>query len=156
VSTGVEPDVAQDRVVHRAEVMADEDATLAMRKQSQASLAAIEDGEIHIIVGYRRIIHPELSHKTGVCALCLIASDRIYTVGELLPVHSGCHCTVVPIFHDSDPGDQLNQQDLAAIYKLAGSNRAGDLIKVRIHQHHELGAILTNAAHSFRPAPAGV
>ena len=39
---------------------------------------------------YRRVT------RAGACPLCVAASDRVYTVGDLLPIHTGCHCIVVP------------------------------------------------------------
>lgn len=148
ISQHVEPEIAQERIVHRAEVIAEADATLAMRAQSQKFMV------VHHVDGFRRVIHPEVSRKTGVCGLCLIAADRVYHVEELLPIHDGCNCTVAPIINGVDPGHTLNQKDLASIYKAAGSNRAGDLRKIRIqvHEHSELGPILANAAHHWRDA----
>src|SRR5690606_31614104 len=34
------------------------------------------------IVGYRRIIHPEMS-AGGVCGMCIVAADRTYKIGTL-------------------------------------------------------------------------
>lgn len=39
---------------------------------------------------YRRVTRP------GACPLCLAASDRVYHVADLLPIHNSCHCVVVP------------------------------------------------------------
>ena len=53
---------------------------------------------------FRRVIRPEMS-KTGSCGLCIVASDRIYTTGNLMPIHPpSCKCVVMPIIGDQDPG----------------------------------------------------
>lgn len=55
-------------------------ATLTSRQVLQAKKVKV----------YRRVTRP------GACPLCLAASDRVYHVADLLPIHSGCHCIVVP------------------------------------------------------------
>ncbi len=42
------------------------------------------------VTTYRRVT------RAGACPLCVAASDRVYTVGDLLPIHTNCHCIVVP------------------------------------------------------------
>lgn len=44
------------------------------------------------IVGYRRVLGP--GHN---CSLCVSASQRTYSRGDLMPIHERCHCTVAPI-----------------------------------------------------------
>ena len=39
---------------------------------------------------YRRVTRP------GACGLCVAASDRVYTTGTLQPIHSNCHCVIIP------------------------------------------------------------
>ncbi|WP_029932521.1 hypothetical protein [Nocardia otitidiscaviarum] len=95
------------------------------------------------VIGYRRIIHPELS-QGGVCGMCVVAADRIYRIGELKAIHGRCKCTVAPVFSDFDPGGQLNGQDLDELYKAAGGNTINKLSRVRyrVIQHSELGPML--------------
>lgn len=98
------------------------------------------------VVGYRRVIHPEMS-KGGVCGLCVVAADREYKVGDLKAIHNGCKCTVMEIFDDFDPGHELNGRDLDAIYKAAGGNTRQVLKRVRykLVDHEELGLQLVGS-----------
>lgn len=95
------------------------------------------------VKGYRRIIHPERS-KSGTCGLCAAAASRIYSVEDLMPVHTGCQCTVLPITAAGDPGLTLNEADLNRLYGAAGSTGRQDLSHVRvvIDEHGELGAVM--------------
>lgn len=92
---------------------------------------------------YRRVIHPEMS-KSGTCGLCIVASDRYYSTGHLLPLHNRCKCTVAPL-GKKDLGLHLNQQDLQHLYDAAGSTSGRDLKNIRVKEmpHGELGTILT-------------
>lgn len=144
-----EPEVLQV-VVQRAETLARTDTDLAFRAQAHAYTA---DPQKLGITGYRRVLHPELS-AGGTCGLCIVASDRTYYKDRLMPLHDRCHCGVLPIIGDLDPGKNLNGEDLAALYKRAGSTAAADLKRVRIavHEHSEIGPVLRNADDSFRDA----
>lgn len=95
------------------------------------------------VIGYRRVIHPEMS-KGGVCGMCVVAADRKYKVGDLKAIHLECKCTVMEIFKDFDPGQQLNGKDLGAIYGASDGN-ARDLLKrvrYKLVDHEELGVVL--------------
>jgi hypothetical protein len=110
------------------------------------------------IIGYRRIIHPEMS-RGGVCGMCVIAADRIYKIGELKAIHARCWCTVLEVFEDYDPGHQMNGDDLKKLYDAAGGNTRNLLKRTRykIVEHSELGPILTPVKGSpvpYFPAPA--
>lgn len=95
------------------------------------------------VVGYRRVIHPEKS-KGGSCGMCIAASDRIYHVAELLPIHTHCWCTVAAITEDHDPADDLNAVDLKQLYAHAGGNTVAHLKRTRyqVDEHGELGPVL--------------
>jgi len=81
---------------------------------------------------FRRIIHPEKSRSGQTCGLCVVASTRIYSRGDLRPVHDGCHCEVVPIVDGQDPGGAINLDDLGDVYADAGDTTDGwDLKRVR-------------------------
>lgn len=104
------------------------------------------------ITQYRRVIRPELS-ETGTCGLCVAAADRIYSTGELMPIHPpSCKCVTMPIVGDNDPGRSLNEADLKALYAAAGSTSASDLSNTRykVNQHGEHGPVLTKDGHAFR------
>ncbi|WP_227979975.1 hypothetical protein [Nocardia spumae] len=94
-------------------------------------------------IGYRRLIHPELS-KGGVCGMCVIAADRIYAIDELKAIHDRCKCTTSAVYDGYDPGQQLNGRDLSDLYDAAGGNTRDLLKRTRytVQQHSELGPIL--------------
>lgn len=150
ISQGADPVVALERAVERAEVAADTDVTLAFRAQAQRVML------VRRVDGFRRVVHPELS-RGGTCGLCIIAADRVYTRGDLLPLHARCACGVLPIVNGLDPGAQLDRDALDALYEAAGSNRAADLKRTRysVRQHGELGPVLTDAGDDWR-GPADV
>jgi len=95
--------------------------------------------------------------KTGSCGLCIVASDRIYGRGDLMPLHGRCHCLVAPIVGDVDPGRELNGDDLSALYKgaaVAGRQSSTDgrdlkKVRVQVNEHGELGPVLVRQGASF-------
>lgn len=149
---GVEGTTAEDRAVTRAVLLADMDMQLADREATRQVLEAISE-RTGVITGHRRIIHPELS-KGGTCGLCIAAADRVYNVSELRPVHERCFCTEMPVVDGEDPGLVLNQKDIAAIYKAAGSTSSEALkrIKFQVVQHGELGPVLRLQGNKVRTA----
>lgn len=156
---GLDDLAAQERADQRTRDLARMDLSLAAREGGHQRLVANPR-----VTGYRRIIHPELS-QSGVCGLCIVAADRIYKTADLLPLHGGCQCTVLPITSAHDPGKKLNDEDLGSIYAAAGASRARtdrknastsreDLQRVRIvfNEHGELGPVLSRAGENFRDA----
>lgn len=105
------------------------------------------------IIGYRRVIHPELS-RSGTCGLCVAASARFYRSGDLLPIHNDDHCTTMGVTENFDPGLRLNADDLKKLYAAAGSTAAADLANTRItiNEHGELGPVLVKRGDHFRTA----
>jgi len=141
-----------DAAVERIRAVTDADTQLAVRAQAQQTMKAAS--KLGVITGWRRVIHPELS-KGGTCGLCVAASDRIYHVEELMPIHDKCKCVPLPIRDSKDPGSMLNKQDLEKLYEHAGSTAAEDLKRTRyiVNEHGELGPVLTDG--TFRsPAKA--
>ncbi|WP_048890665.1 hypothetical protein [Mycobacterium heckeshornense] len=136
---------AEQRSNQRIENLVDSNLLLAQRLAQQEVLAnAVDlDRKGPRIVGYRRVIHPELS-KSGTCGMCIAASDRVYKVSELLPIHDHCHCTIAPVTEDHDPGGALNGLDLKQLYEHAGGNTVAHLKRTRytIDEHGELGPVL--------------
>lgn len=132
-----------------------------MRDIVEADIAAADRDEARIlydasprVLGYRRVIHPELS-KSGTCGLCIVASSRIYHTDELMPLHGGtCNCDTLPITEGDDPGFRLNDDDLKKIYAAAGSTAAEDLqnTRITINEHGELGPVLVKQGDHFRTA----
>lgn len=131
-----------------ADVLGQMDTALARRGGSHGQM------EFEGIVGYRRIIHPEVSLARGgdgTCGLCIAAATRIYKVGTLMPLHDRCACEPLPIFGDIDPGLRLNDQDLktllSQLYTDADSTSAAALKRTRYQtiEHGELGPYLVRA-----------
>lgn len=144
-SEGVSLASAQRAVVARAAKMAQTDLDLAFRAQSRNFMVK------NRVDGYRRIIRPERA-KTGTCGLCIAASDRMYYRGDLLPIHGGCGCGVLPIKNGKDPGKAVNRDDLDQLYDDAGSTAADELLRTRyvINEHGEIGPVLGRAGDKFR------
>lgn len=134
---GMTPEKAEQFALNRIQRNAHDDVRLADRTAADDFLA--EAG----IKTYRRVIHPEWS-VGGTCGMCIAASDRIYNVGELLPIHDNCKCTVAAISDDDDPGYRLNRRDLDAMYEAAGGKDRASLKRTRykIDEHGELGPVL--------------
>jgi hypothetical protein len=101
------------------------------------------------ILGWRRIIHPELGN---VCGLCIAASDRLYQRIQRMSIHPGCRCTCLPVTAEDDPGRKLNAEDLFRIYQAAGSTGSRDLaaIRVEVKKNGELGDILVPEGSQFK------
>lgn len=146
IATGSTHEEALVRAGMRAADLTVSDISLQERAVTQETLARAG------ITTYRRVIRPELS-KSGSCGLCIVAADRIYSTGELMPLHPpSCNCVVMPIVDGNDPGGQMNREDLDALYAAAGSNKAADLRRTQyvVHEHGELGPVLAKAGDSFR------
>lgn len=142
---------ALDAAVARAEQVAGDDVSLAARKTAAQRLAAVED-----VVGYRRVVHPELARR-GSCGRCVAAADHFYTKGTLLPIHGGCHCTVLPIVDGRPDPKTLNpvidvEHGYQVVTELAGATSGALLqqVSVRVVDHSELGPTLEYAHGSRR------
>lgn len=146
-SIGTPEEEALERALERAERIADDDVSLGERQAARAQLQAVAT-----VTGFRRVIRPELSDN-GSCGLCVAASDRIYSIETLLPIHARCRCVVMPILDgEEDPGRALNREDLQRLYEAAGSTAAADLKRIRVvvHEHGELGPVLRRHGDHFR------
>jgi hypothetical protein len=151
---------AADQALQRIDSLVDDNLMLAQRlAQQQVLVQAVNldhypgkpGGRATKVIGYRRVIHPELS-RTGVCGMCIAASDRIYHVGQLLPIHAHCKCTIAAVTTDFDPADDLNAVDLNALYKAAGGTSVAHLKRTRyqVDEHGELGPVLVPKA-KYKP-----
>jgi len=149
VSKGKSEEQARIEGLRRAMTVADTDVMLAERAQVQRFLT---ENKPQGVVGYRRILHPELGSGGPPCGLCVVASDRLYHVEDLMPIHARCRCSVAVATTNNDPGDSLNKDDLALIYKAAGGNTRNQLKTVRVEyaEHGELGPVIVNASQNFR------
>ena len=144
-ATTADEDLARERALDRAARLLFDDAMLAARDAQDEAMEALD---VH---RYRRELRPELS-ETGPCGLCVVAADRIYTVGDLLPIHGLCKCLTVGIVDGADVGDRLNRVDLERIYGAAGSTSdraAMKNVRVEVNEHGELGPVLTYRGQTF-------
>lgn len=134
---GVTPEAAEKAVLDRVARNAHDDVRLADRVAADDAFRAAG------VTTYRRVIHPELS-TSGTCGMCIVASDRVYNVGTLLPIHNLCKCTVAAITEDDDPGHRINKADLRRLYADADGNDRSSLKRTRYHitEHGELGPVL--------------
>lgn len=142
------------RVTTRAAVQVDDNLSLAFREQWASVLA----GAPAVVVGYRRVLHPELA-RGGSCGLCVAASGNRYSRADLLPIHSRCNCAVMPVLGDADgnvtddPGADLNEADLSLLYEKAGGTTAGRALKktrFTVVQNSETGPRLVYLGHNHR------
>lgn len=138
-STGVSDQEALEKAITRISTMAGTDLALTRRDESRRVFRNTPN-----VTGYRRVIHPERSQDGYSCGLCVVASTRIYHTDKLMPIHDECNCDVLPIYDDQDPGNDINYDDLRAIYEAAGGNDASSLLntKVSFLEHGELGPII--------------
>lgn len=150
VAQGVAQDLVVAAVTARAAVMVATDIQLASTRQAARWMDDKAWRE------WRRVLRPEVS-QTGVCGLCVAASDRTYSRGDLMPLHQNCHCDTLPVRGADDPGRRLNADDLANVYGDAGSTAAQDLIrtKYRVEENGEIGPVLVQDGHHHR-GPAAV
>lgn len=146
----------------RIDSLIDDNLMLSQRlAQQQVLVAAVTDldtGKTRSgpkVIGYRRVIHPERS-RGGTCGMCIAAADRIYHVGQLMPLHHLCHCTIAAVTEDFDPADDLNAVDLNQLYKEAGGTSVAHLKRTRyqVDEHGELGPTLVPKS-KYRPQTTG-
>lgn len=168
-SIGSDHETANDKAEQRIGGIVDNNMILSARLGAQQTLVRVAEKDERII-GYRRVIHPEMAKKTGTCGLCVAASNRVYHVKELMPIHDRCNCTVSPVTTAHDPGYDLNQDDLDKLYAhaeetapeetiyntarsggavigtrkaLGTSGKALKKTRYQIVHHSELGPVLT-------------
>lgn len=141
--------VGADRLLR----LAQDDLALAHRR---AAFTVVNSDDR--VTGYRRVVRPEMA-RGGTCGLCIAAASQVYHRSHLLPIHTRCHCDVMPIVRTSggtkDPARRVNDEDIDAAYArvstTAGSTAADDLKRVRVTtvEHGELGPILRQAGDEF-------
>lgn len=134
---------ANEQSVIRISTLVDDNLMLAQRLAQLQVVNNAGRAAKSKVTGYRRVIHPELS-RSGTCGMCIAASDRIYHVAELMPIHAHCKCTIAAITEDHDPADDLNAVDLNQLYKHGGGTSAAHLKRTRyqVDEHGELGPVL--------------
>lgn len=110
-------------------------------------------GRMSGVVGYRRVLTGNYS-----CGLCVVASTQRYHRANLMPIHPGCDCMVLPIIGTHDPGQVLDEQTLAGAHdsireqfgEIDYGGRAPDYRKVLVtHEHGEIGPVLGVRGQQF-------
>jgi hypothetical protein len=142
-SQGMGSEEARARAEQRMLTLVDGNLMLAQRL-AEAEIIAKAAATDERVIGLRRVIHPEMS-RTGTCGLCIAASDRIYKVRELMPLHARCWCTTAAVTDEFDPADVLNAVDLKQLYDNAGDSTNSAALKrtrYKINEHGELGPSL--------------
>lgn len=153
VARGMSPEQAVLEGLRRAMTVADTDVMLADRAQAQKFFSTRRPSGV---IGYRRVIHPELGSGAPPCGLCVVAATRMYHIEELMPIHARCRCTVAAVTREADPGLQLNDDDLKqvldTVYEAAGGTTRERLKTVRVEyvEHGELGPMMVSASQNFR------
>lgn len=138
----------------RLQELAASDLQLAKTHTSQRILSRSTG-----VVGARRALSAKSTH----CALCLLVADRVYKKQDLQPMHPGCGCTPVPVFAGQDPAPQVDpaavhdavRADLGDKYVSASGRRGAEDYRhlVVVHQHGELGPVLSVAGQNWRGDP---
>jgi hypothetical protein len=131
----------------RAMSMISTDLQLARTHTSRIALS--ESGPKLGVVGYRRVVGSFHS-----CNLCQIAATQRYHIAQLMPIHNNCSCGVAPITAEKDPGQSI---DRAYLHEDAiASDTSGKYAQyygnhiLEVHQHGEIGPVLTVRGQSFR------
>lgn len=123
------------------------DMQMAKVRQFRAS------GEAAGFGGFRR----NLTGREN-CAMCVIASTQRYHIGDLMPIHPGCDCGVVPLKADEQVPQVIDEALLESTHShvadLTGiadrSGRAPDYRKLIVTQDHgEYGPTLAWRGNAF-------
>lgn len=100
------------------------DITLAQRGAS-----FVHTNADNRVLRYRRVLRSPGPN----CALCVVASTRIYKRGDLLPIHDHCRCTVEPTYVALQPGQvAFNRDGLDDLYAQAGSTSGRALSRIQL------------------------
>lgn len=144
----------------RAAQSASSDVSLSMRASADAFQEQATGPVESDIIGWERVLDPDA------CAYCATASTQRYRSANLAPIHANCQCGIAPVFAENDRAiKDFNRQVLRNIKDAnAGADRpywearhfrvdgtTGEVIlpEVAVHEHGELGAVITDAAHAF-------
>lgn len=85
IANGASDEEALAKAKIRAEQVVDTDISLAVREQEAATAKRLG------VQLYRRVLHPELAESGLSCGLCIVASDRVYSVAKFKrEIHAHC------------------------------------------------------------------
>lgn len=128
---------------------------LQLARTHSARYALSQSGPKFGVVGYRRVVGSARS-----CSLCQIAATQRYHIAELMPIHNNCSCGVAPITAEKDPGQRIDRVILHPDAKASDSSGkfapyyghpGGDVVpEVQVHEHGEIGPVLTVKGQAFR------
>jgi hypothetical protein len=124
LSKGADPVSAVATGRARLTLTAETDVQLATR----AAANAVGDAD-SLILGWQRV--PD----AGACPFCLTVAGQRYHRAQLMPIHPRCGCTVEPI-----TGSERSR---------FSGRLEKDTAQVAVHEHGELGAVLTGAHEQF-------
>lgn len=109
------------------------------------------------VSGYRRVLEGSKS-----CGLCIVATTQRYHRRELLPIHGGCDCGVMPIYGEKDPGHVIDPTTLDGLHETIAERFGGIDESARgrvgipayrdvlvVHNHGELGPVLSVKGQAF-------
>ncbi len=125
--------------------MVQSDLQIAKTNQSRATLRrSTVDGFVRVLEGERS------------CIKCILASTRFYYKEDLLPIHPGCDCGVEAAQKPKDRNVVYDDERLKEVKALIRENGIDpdDFSKVLVvHEHGELGPLLTLKGEAWRPDP---
>lgn len=121
----------------RATTTADLDVKLAARRAADDAMAAAD------VTHWRRV--PDGT----ACTFCLTASTQRYRVGDLMPLHTRCGCTIAPLAAGDD-----RVIDKALLGRLEAATGRPDYwndpkAAIAVRTHGELGPVLVAKNHNF-------
>lgn len=87
------------------------------------------------IVGFRRVA------DAGACKLCVAAAAQRYHVGQLMPIHNHCGCGVEPLADEADLAPSTARYE--------ASKTGAEPQDIAVHEHGELGPVLTEPGQHF-------
>lgn len=151
LDAGADYQAAVDYGLHRLTQTAVTDLQLARTHTSKRYVGELQ-AILPVKVGTMRVLSSKPSH----CALCILASTRVYKADELMPIHPGCGCGTRLVIEDEGTSiaEQVNERwigelhtivarDLGDKYVNAGGRGIQDYRHIEVsHEHGELGPIL--------------
>ena len=147
LSKGKSLDTAVAAGNRRAQSIVATDLQMARTKAAQAVMQNDKR-----VTGYRRVLVGAHS-----CALCVLASTRWYSRGDLLPIHPGCDCAIAPLVGGAQPDEipaaelhAVVSRDLGAQYVKASGAGPVDYREIMVtHEHGEIGPVLGVRGQNF-------
>lgn len=120
---------------------------MQLAKTHQARTALQASGAVY----FRRVLSGSEN-----CKICIIATTQRYSTGSLSPIHNGCDCGVEELPAGEAPGKIIDQALLDSVKALKDEDgkELDRMDQITIHEHGELGPVLTWRKHEFTGAAA--